>query len=197
MKRRIIFVMIAVLAVSFASTGSTAPKFLKKAKEKVTGKKEKKAAPVVVNEKKAEPVAKNVVLITGLQIEWCGEVVKDNGSVTMQGLKNADIPVKNGKFDLTLPNAPVFDEEWESGQQSRNADMDFGTAKVLSFQVLFFNNSNKNEKAPGGRGFLPFDVFYSDSDVKGTIRGEPVTLKKGWNIIGDKTELTVGLMCAG
>jgi hypothetical protein len=59
MKKSIIFVLIAVLAVSFSSPGSSAPKFLKKAKDKITGKddkkkKENKAAPV--------PLSKDVVL---------------------------------------------------------------------------------------------------------------------------------------
>ena len=189
MKKRIIFLMIAVLAVSFTSTGSTAPKFLKKAKEKVTGKKEKKIVPAPV------VVAATVVLVKGLQISLCGEDVT-NGSITIQALSNADIPVKNGKFDLTLPNAPVFGNEWELSQQSDGVEMNFGTAKVLPFQTIFFSSSNPNENA-GGRGYLPFAIYYSDSDVKGTVSGESVTLKKGWNIVGDKTALEVRLMCAG
>jgi len=147
--------------------------------------------------KKDDKKSANVVLLKGLQISKCGEDVKDNGSITIQGLSNDDIPVKNGKFDLILPDAPVFGDEWELGQQSGSGNMDFGSAKIQSFEVLFFNNSNTNEDAPGGRGFLPFIIYYSDSDVKGTVNGESVTLKKGWNIVGDKTELTVGLMCAG
>lgn len=189
MKKRIIYLMIAVLAVSFSSTGFAAPKFIKKAKEKVTGKKENKKAPAPV------VVAATVVLVKGLQISLCGENVT-NGSVTIQALSNADIPVKNGKFDLILPNAPVFGDEWELGQQSGNVEMDFGTAKVQPFQTIFFSSSNPNETA-GGRGYLPFQIFYSDSDVKGTVDGTPVELKKGWNIVGDKTELEVRLMCAG
>ena len=188
MKKRIIFVLIAVLAVSFSSTGSTAPKFLKKAKDKITGKKEEKKAPAVV--------AANVVLVKGIQISLCGKGVL-NGSITIQALSNANIPVKNGMFDLILPNAPVFGDEWELGQQSGNVEMDFGSAKVQPFQTIFFSYSGPNENGGGGRGSLPFQIFYSDSDVKGTVYGESVTLKKGWNIVGDKTDLTVSLMCAG
>jgi len=187
MKKRLIFILIAVIAVSFSSNGSTAPKFLKKAKDKITGKKEVKKAPAVV--------AANVVLAKGIQISLCGKGVL-NGSITIQALSNTNIPVKNGMFDLILPNAPVFGDEWELGQQSDGVEMNFGTAKVLPFQTIFFSSSNPNEAA-GGRGSLPFQIFYSDSDVKGTVYGESVTLKKGWNIVGDKTDLTVSLMCAG
>jgi len=187
MKNRIIFVLIAVLSVSFASTGSTAPKFLKKAKEKITGKEEKKKA----------PVSKNVVLAKGLQISWCGNDVKDNGSVTIPGLKDLTLPVKNGKFDLTVPANPVFGDEY---QQSGFAEMDFGSAKVYQFVIIYFENSNTNgsrEETANGRGGLGFNIYYSDKDVKGTINGEPVTLKKGWNIVGDKNELNASLMCTG
>jgi len=148
-----------------------------------------------VNEKKAEPVSKDVVLVKGLQISLCGEDVKD-GSITIQALSKADMPVKNGKFDLILPNAPVFGDEWELGQQSEGVEMNFGTAKVQPFQTIFFSSSNPNEKA-GGRGYLPFAIYYSDSDVKGTVSGESVTLKKGWNVIGDKKNLKVEISCPG
>ena len=192
MKNRIIFLLIAVLAVSFSSTGSTAPKFLKKAKEKITGKNEKKKAPAAVSA--------NVVLAKGLQISWCGNDVTDNGSVTIPGLKDLTLPVKNGKFDLTLPSTPVFGDEWGLNQQSGFAEMDFGSAKVYQFVIIYFENSNTNgsrEETAGGRGGLGFNIYYSDKDVKGTINGEPVTLKKGWNIVGDKNELNASLMCTG
>jgi len=48
-----------------------------------------------------------------------------------------------------------------------------------------------------GRGNLSFDIYYSESDVTGTIQGEPVTLKKGWNIVGDKTNLYTRASCNG
>jgi hypothetical protein len=197
MKKSIIFVLIAVLAVSFSSPGSSAPKFLKKAKDKITGKddkkkKENKAAPV--------PLSKDVVLVKGLQISWCGNEVEDDGSVTIPGLKDVTLPVKKGKFDLTLPSTPVFGDEEGLNQQSGFSELDFGSAKVYQFRIMYFENSNttkSREETAGGRGGLPFSIYYSDSDVKGTIDGTPVELKKGWNIVGDKTVLEASLMCAG
>ncbi|GEM_PF-1931642 len=195
MKKSIIFIMITVLAVSFASTGSTAPKFLKKAKDKITGKDDKKK-----KENKAAPVAKDTVLVKGLHITWCGSEVEDDGSVTIPGLKGVTLPVKKGKFDLTLPSTPVFGDEEGLNQQSGFSELDFGSAKVYQFLIMYFENSNttkSREETARGRGGLPFSIYYSDSDVKGTIDGTPVELKKGWNIVGDKTNLEASLMCAG
>ena len=197
MKKSLIFVLITVIAVSFTSTGSTAPKFLKKAKDKIAGKdnkkkKENKAAPV--------PVAKDTVLVKGLKISWCGNEVTDDGSITIPGLQGVTLPVKGGKFDLVVAVNPAFGDEWGLNQQSGFSELDFGSAKVNSFRIIYFSNSNTSksrEETADGRGGLPFSIYYSDSDVKGTIDGEPVELKKGWNIIGDKTQLEVSLMCAG
>jgi len=203
MKKSIIFVIIAVLAVSFSSTGSTAPKFLKKAKEKVTGKKEKKKVPAPV------AVAANVVLVNGLHLGWCGDDVKDNGSITFDALKNGvAIPVKNGKFNIVLPANPVFSTDERELYNALRAEVeyDFGSAKINILNAVNFGNTSprpKNEDEYGrdrraeGRGNLGFDIYYSDRDVTGTIQGESVTLKKGWNIVGDKNDLTVLLMCAG
>jgi len=192
MKKSIILILVAVLSISFASTGSTAPKFIKKAKEKITGKDHKK--------KKAAPVAKDVVLAKGLHITWCGKEVKDNGSITIPGLDGVTLPVKNGKFDLTVPGNPVFGDEWGLSQQSDMAALSFESAKVYLFCLINFENSNTSESEEGkarGRGAIGFRIIYSDKDVNGTIDGEPASLKKGWNIIGDKTNLEASLMCAG
>ena len=198
MKKRIIFLLIAVMAVSFASTGFAAKK--KAAKAAAT----KKDGPVV--------------LIKGLQLKVCREDLTDPGFITVPGLKNISdgeydaahpmknsikIPVKNGKFDLTLPSNPVFGGEVESQkavyEQKRN---DFGTTKVYYFQLLSFKNSRKPSKASNGRDipaegrvFLGFYLYYSEADVTGTINEEAVTLKKGWNIIGDKTDLSAKMDC--
>jgi len=198
MKKRIIFVMIAVLAVSFSSTGFAAKKT--KAKAAVTTK----SAPVVI--------------VKGLQLKVCREDLTDPGFITVPGLKNildgegddahpmknsVKITVKNGKFDLSLPSNPVFAGKVESEKtvydEKRN---DFGTAKVYYFQLLNFKNSRKPDKASHGRDvpaegrvFLGFHLYYSEADVTGTINGEAVTLKKGWNIIGDKTDLSANLDC--
>jgi hypothetical protein len=78
--------------------------------------------------------------------------------------------------------------------------MDFGTAKVYHFRIIYFSNSNTSksrEETANGRGGLGFQIYYSDRDVKGTIDGNPVTLKKGWNIVGDKNNLETSLMCTG
>ena len=179
MKKRIIFVLLAVLSVSFASTGFAA----------------KKAAPKA-DTKKSAPV----VLAKGLHISWCGNEVKDNGSVTIPGLKDVTIPVKKGKFDLTVPSNPVFDEEEVSRLQSGFEELAFGSVKVYSFRIIYFNNSNttkSREETANGRGGISLKVYYSEKDVKGTVDGKPVSLKKGWNIIGDKTKLEASLMCAG
>ncbi len=211
MKKRIIFVLIAVLAVSFASTGSTAPKFLKKAKEKVTGKKEQKAAPVVENEKKAAPVTKDIVLAKGLQVNGCSGEVTDNGTITINALVNSvTINVKNGKFDLVLPSNPVFGDARELyNAADGDSEPRFESVKVYRLNAVEFSNASsssmteqeyyqKNKRRIAqGRGNLGFDIYYSESDVTGTIQGEPVTLKKGWNIVGDKTSLYVRLSCNG
>ncbi len=211
MKKRIIFVLIAVLAVSFSSTGSTAPKFLKKAKEKVTGKKEKKAAPVVENEKKAAPVTKDVVLAKGIQVNGCSSEVTDDGTITINALVNSvNIPVKKGKFDLVLPSNPVFGDARELfNAADGDSEPSFGSVKVYRLNAVEFSNANsrlmteqeyyqKNHKRMDrGRGNLSFDIYYSESDVTGTIQGEPVTLKKGWNIVGDKTNLYTRASCNG
>ncbi len=194
MKKRIIFVLIAVLAVTFSLPGSAAPKFLKKVKDKIVKKDEKKAA----------PVSANVVLLKGLQLTKCGRDVIDNGSISIPSLNNVKITVVKGKFDLSLPTNPVFStDEWELGQQAEEDKPDFGTAKVYPIRIMFFENSRGNDEAiPSGRSYLGVKVFYSDKDVEGTIPGQygdpvNVKLKKGWNIIGDKTELEVSMMCAG
>jgi hypothetical protein len=176
MKKRLILVLISILAVSFSSTGFAA----------------KKAAPA----KKSAPI----VLAKGLQISWCGRAVKDNGSVTFPGLKGVTLPVKKGKFDLIVPSIPVFGDEDGLRTQSSVRELDFGTAKVYQFLIINFENSNakksREDKAEGGGG-LAFSIYYSDSDVKGTIDGEPATLKKGWNIIEKKKDLKAEIGCRG
>ncbi len=180
MKKSIILVLIAVFAVSFASTGFAAKKTA--VKPAVT----KKSAPVV--------------LAKGLQISWCGRAVKDNGSVTFPGLKGVTLPVKKGKFDLVVPSIPVFGDEDGLRTQSSVRELDFGTAKVYQFLIINFENSNakksREDKAEGGGG-LTFSIYYSDSDVKGTINGEPAVLKKGWNVVGDKKNLKAEIGCRG
>lgn len=135
-----------------------------------------------------------------MQISWCGNEVADDGSITIPGLEGVTLRVKGGKFDLVVPANPVFGDEWGLNQQSGFSELDFGSAKVNSFRIIYFSNSNTSksrEETADGRGGLPFSIYYSDSDIKGTIDGQPVELKKGWNIIGDKTQLEVSLMCAG
>jgi len=79
-------------------------------------------------------------------------------------------------------------------------ELDFGTAKVYQFLIINFENSNakksREDKAEGGGG-LTFSIYYSDSDVKGTINGEPAVLKKGWNVVGDKKNLKAEIGCRG
>jgi len=205
MKKQILMIFVAVLAVSFAFTGFAAPK--KAAAKKAAAKK------TVVQEKSA-----SVVLVKGLQLKVCREDLTDPGFITVPGLKNitdgeyddahpmknsVKIPVKKGKFDLTLPSNPVFAGKVESNDavydETRN---DFGTAKVHYFQLVKFKNSRKPDKASHGRDipaegrvFLGFHLYYSEADVTGTINEEAVTLKKGWNIIGDKTNLSANLDC--
>lgn len=201
MKKRIMFILIAALAVSFSSVSYAGiKKDLKKAVTNDSKKKDKKDKKSLADEKKTVPAAGNVVLAKGLQISWCGNDVKDNGSVTIPGLQGITLPVKNGKFDLTLPVNPVFGDEWGLNQQSGFAELDFGTAKVNQFVIIYFENSKTDgsrEETANGRGGLGFKIYYSDKDVTGTIDGEPVTLKKGWNIVGDKNELNASLMCTG
>lgn len=197
--RKIIFVLIAALVVSVSITGTVESQSLKKAKEKITKKTEKKKAPAAASG--------NVVLAKGLQLSWCGNNVTSKGSITMPGLTNVTLSVANGKFDLTLPANPVFsDDEWELSQHREYVELDFGSAKVYPIIVLYFNNTDLQKKSnndfdergrANGRGFLSFQVYYSEIDVKGTVNGEPVELKKGWNIFGDKDAKGVLLMCAG
>ena len=181
MKKRIIFVMLAVLTFSFSSTGFTAAK---------------KTAAKPVATKKSAPV----VLVKGLQINWCGRDVKDNGSVTFPGLKGVTLPVKKGKFDLIVPSIPVFGDEDGLRVQSNVGELDFGTAKVYQFCIIKFENSNtkkSREETANGTGGIAFKIYYSDSDVKGTINGEPAALKKGWNVVGNKKDLKVSVSCPG
>ncbi len=189
MKKRLIFVMIAVLTVSFASTGFAAKK--KAAKAAVT----KKDGPVV--------------LIKGLQLSLCKKAVKDGGTIDIPGLNDVTIPVKNGKFDLVLPSNPVFGNEDGLQMQLdyRGTTMAFGKAKVYLITKVDFQNSKGGRYADGveGSAFFPFKILYSDSDVKGTITEKnfndddhttvDVTLKKGWNILGDKKDLKVIITC--
>lgn len=205
MKKLILMIFLAVLAVSFAFTGFAAPK--KAAAKKAAAKK------TVVQEKSAP-----VVLVKGLQLKVCREDLTDPGFITVPGLKNikdgefdaahamknsVKITVKNGKFDLTLPSNPVFGGEVESNEAVyKQKEHDFGTTKVYYFQLLKFKNSRKPDKASHGRDvpaegrvFLGFYLYYSEADVTGTIYSEAVTLKKGWNIIGEKTDLSASLDC--
>ena len=203
--KKIIFVMIAVLTVSFASTGYTAPKLIKDIKSKIVKKDDKKdkkktAEVAKKDQKTAAPVSTNVVLAKGIKISWCGNDVADDGSVTIPGLEGLTLPVIKGMFDLTLPLTPVFGDEWGLNQQKGYEEMDFGTAKVYQFRIMYFSNSNttkSREETADGRGGLPFKIYYSDSDVKGAVDGKTLELKKGWNIVGDKSDLTASLMCAG
>ncbi len=180
MKKRIIFALIALLAVSVTSTGFAA----------------KKAAAKLAVTKKSAPV----VLAKGLQISWCGRAIKDNGSVTFSGLKGVTLPVKKGKFDLVVPSTPVFGDEDSLRRQLNTRELDFGTAKVYPFVIINFENSNtkkSREETANGMGGISLNVYYSDSDVKGTINGESAELKKGWNVIGDKKNLKVEISCPG
>ncbi len=197
--RKIIFVLIAALVVSVSLTGSVESQSLKKAKQKITKKFEKKKAPAAV--------AANIVLAKGLNLSWCGQDVRDNGSIKIQALTNSiKIPVKGGKFDLAVPANPEFGDEFElSNAKDAETLLDFGSAKVYVLNVFYFDNTSPLPKGEyeyerrraEGRGYLGFDIFYSDSDVKGTVNGDPLTLKKGWNIIGDKNNLKATLMCTG
>ena len=210
MKKQILMIFVAVLAVSFASTGFAASKkpVAKKAVEKKTVEKK------TVKAEKSVPV----VLVKGLQLKVCREDLTDPGFITVPGLKNIKdgegddahpmknsikISVKNGKFDLTLPSNPVFAGKVGSEKAVYGEKInDFGTVKVYYFQLLNFKNSRKPDKASHGRDvpaegrvFLGFYLYYSEADVTGTINEEAVTLKKGWNIIGDKTDLSANLDC--
>ncbi len=186
MKKSTILVLIAIVSISFASTGSAVPKFIKNAKDKITGKEKKKS------KKNA-----TVVLVKGLQLTWCGKEVKDNGSVTIPGLKGVALPVKGGRFDLAVPVNPVFGDEFGLSQQSQMAELSFGNAKVYLFSIISFANSSTSEVKADGRGGIAFRIIYSDKNVRGTIDGKAASLKKGWNIIGDKKNREASLMCAG
>ncbi len=188
MKKQILVIFVAVLAASFVSAGYAAPK-----------------RPV----KKPVP-SKNVVLLKNLQIDFCGKTVKDNGSITVHALKNGvKIPVVKGKFNLTLPSKPVFGDEMELSQARGDGEevIDFGNAKVYILKVVYFENKSKvtdesEEYRAQGRGVLRFQLYFSDVAVTGTVNGEEVKLKKGWNIVGGRTNgerefLTVSLMCTG
>jgi hypothetical protein len=141
--------------------------------------------------------AGTVVLAKGIKISWCGNIVTDNGSITIPSL--TEVPtVKKGKFDLVLPANPVFGtDEWELSQQMDGVEFDFAGAKVYPIRVMFLQNDVRGDDHPKGRCYLSFKLYYSDKDVKGTINGEPVTLKKGWNVIGDTKDAEVTLMCVG
>ncbi len=189
MKKKNIFVLLAVLTVSFASTGYAA----------------KKTAVKAAATKKDGPV----VLIKGLQLSMCKKIVKDGGTVNIPGLNDVTITVKSGKFDLVLPSNPVFgnEEGLKTQLDYRGASIDFGTAKVYLITKVDFQNIKGGRFANGveGSAFFQFKILYSDRDVKGKVTEKnlndddyttvDVTLKKGWNILGDKKDLKVILTC--
>ena len=100
-----------------------------------------------------------------------------------------------------MPENPEFGDEWELDQHKENFEnFDFGAAKVHPFVVMFLKNESidpDDDYRAKGRCYLGFYIYYSDRDIKGTVNDKPVTLKKGWNIIGDKNNLKVTLMCTG
>ncbi len=173
MKKQILMMFVAVLAVSFVSAGFAAPK---------------------------KPVGKNVVLLKGLQLWSCEEIVKDSGFITVSALKNGvKMPLVKGKFDLTLPPNPEFCDDKDAVWNGRGNDI--GKAKIYSFSQIHFRNTKKTGPdeldAAGGSVELRFiNLYFSDSNVKVTIQGDEITLKKGWNIINRESDnLRIDLDC--
>ena len=173
MKKSIVFVMAAAFAVSLGS-------FSFAQAQKAPAKPAAKTA----------PAPKKIVLLKGIQIDWCGKDVKANGTVDI--INGITAPVKNGKFDLIVPEVyaevkkkPVEGEE-PAEEVRRNSDADFGDVKVLFLDRVMFNNSKSGEGNARGTVYLSLQVLFAEKAVKGTLRGEPVSLKKGWNILGDK-----------
>jgi len=199
MKKKFV-VILCLFSVCFLSIDSDAgwkDKFKKNKNKtliKMGFKKNKKKKKIT-----SVPVPGKVVLVKGLQISWFGKNIKDNGSITISSLGKIKIPVLKGKFDLTLPSNPVFSTDRRKlDQQLDGYELDFGSAKVYPVRVVYFQNSKgNNRKVASGRGFISLKLFYSDRDAKGTVNESNVELKKGWNIIGDKTSLIVRLMSVG
>ena len=203
MKKGIVFIMSAVLAVSLGSFGfaeaQKAPAKPAAAAAKTPAKPAAKPAAA-----KPAPAPKTIVLIKGIKIEHCGKAVKDNGSVEiMSGIKSA---VKKGKFDLVLPAvyvAPVKKQLAEGEEDNSdpverpNGDVDFGDANIFYIGRVMFNNAKHEEYSAGGTAYLSVMIFYADKDVKGTVNGKEVSLKKGWNVIGDKKIVTATCPCVG
>lgn len=194
MKKSTMFVMAAILAVTVGSFGfaETAKPAAASAKAAAVKAPAKAAANTPA---KPAPAPKTVLIVKGVQIEHCGRAIKDNGFVTILGMDEVKIQVKNGKFDLVLPTAPVL-TELISMQRSDNDEASFGDAKVYYIH-LDFSNSNQSEGVANGRAMLSFKLIYAETSVKGTINGKPVLLKKGWNVVGNKSKPTAGCICAG
>ena len=182
MKKVLYFAMAAVMtiAVGSISFGET------KAKASKTNVQKNEPA-------KKAPASKPVVIAKGVQIQICSDL-KDNGTITVPGMSGISIPVKKGKFDLSLPASPVLSAD--IGELQSSEEMDFGDAKVYSIH-LNFQNSKRGEGHPSGDVYTSFKLIYSDRDVNGTFQGESVALKKGWNVIGEKKNPTASGPCAG
>jgi len=179
MKKKIIFVLLAVLTISFASIGFAAAKKTA-AKAEVTKKEEAKPAVTKKDDKKPA----DVVLVKGVRLRMCKKDIKENGTLTMRDIWT--VPVKNGKFDIILPAVP-----------------DFGAAeKDREFHLIrggMFRNSGAAGEYVGGLCDLSITIIYSEKDgIKNSdFTDKPVTFKKGWNIIGNKKNVTVEFQCRG
>jgi len=176
MKKQILMMFVAVLAVSFVSAGFAAPK--KPVQNKTVAKKPSAKVPA------------NVTLIKGIKISKCSKLVKMNGTITIDEIKNsAKIPVKNGKFDLILPIIPEFNDE------IRPVEEHFGNSKVYVLASTHLKVPKSKELGDVQSVAMEGIIYYSDSDVTGSMYGEEIKLKKGWNIF-DKTGFGVLVYCA-
>ncbi len=134
--------------------------------------------------KKDDKKQADVVLLKGVKLRVCGKDIKENGTFTMEDVWT--IQVKNGKFDIILPAVPDF------GADEKDREFHFTRGGM-------FRNSGAPGEYVGGLGDLSVTLVYSEKDgIKNSdFTDKPVTFKKGWNIIGNKKNVTVEFQCRG
>ena len=150
----------------------------------VAEQKSEKTSDKPAETKKDDKKPADVVLIKGVRLRMCNKDIKENGTFTMENVWIA--PVKSGKFDIILPAVPDF------GAAEKDREFHF-------FRGGMFRNSGAPGEYAGGLCDMSVTIVYSEKDgIKNSdFTDKPVTFKKGWNIIGNKTNVTVEFQCRG
>lgn len=132
--------------------------------------------------KKDDKKSTDVVLAKGVRLQECEKDIKVNGTFIIENIWT--VPVKNGKFDIIVPSNPDFGAA-EAGEE------------IHIIRGGLFENSEAASNHLSGRGDLSITLIYSEKDgiVTSNFTDKPVTLKKGWNFVGDQKKPTIRLKC--